>query len=84
MFAGGRRANDIFAGCGAVSSCPGYLGLSEASPKTLRRAHAVHPISALQTEFSLWERSAEVEILPSCRELGIGFVPYARKGCTPA
>jgi len=57
-----------------------YLGLSEASPKTLRRAHAVHPISALQTEYSLWERGVETEILPTCRELGIGFVPYSPLG----
>lgn len=57
-----------------------YIGLSEASPKTLRRAHAVHPISALQTEYSLWERGVETEILPTCRELGIGFVPYSPLG----
>jgi aryl-alcohol dehydrogenase-like predicted oxidoreductase len=57
-----------------------FLGLSEASPKTLRRAHAVHPISALQTEYSLWERGVEAEILPTCRELGIGFVPYSPLG----
>jgi aryl-alcohol dehydrogenase-like predicted oxidoreductase len=57
-----------------------YLGLSEASPNTLRRAHAVHPISALQTEYSLWERGVETEILPTCRELGIGFVPYSPLG----
>jgi aryl-alcohol dehydrogenase-like predicted oxidoreductase len=54
-----------------------YLGLSEASPTTLRRACAVHPITALQTEYSLWERGVETEILPTCRELGIGFVPYS-------
>jgi aryl-alcohol dehydrogenase-like predicted oxidoreductase len=57
-----------------------YLGLSEASPETIRRAHQVHPISALQTEFSLFERSAEAEILPTVRELGIGFVPYSPLG----
>ncbi len=57
-----------------------YLGLSEASAKTLRRAHAVHPISALQSEYSLWERGVEEEILPACRELGIGFVPYSPLG----
>jgi aryl-alcohol dehydrogenase-like predicted oxidoreductase len=57
-----------------------YLGLSEASPRTLRRAHAVHPISALQTEYSLWERGVEAEVLPACRELGIGFVPYSPLG----
>jgi aryl-alcohol dehydrogenase-like predicted oxidoreductase len=57
-----------------------YLGLSEASPKTIRRAHKVHPISALQTEYSLWERSPEGEILNTLRELGIGFVPYSPLG----
>src|SRR5579863_7019092 len=57
-----------------------YLGLSEASPKTLRRARVVHPISALQSEYSLWERGVEAEILPTCRELGIGFVPYSPLG----
>jgi aryl-alcohol dehydrogenase-like predicted oxidoreductase len=57
-----------------------YLGLSEASPATLRRAHTVHPISALQSEYSLWSREVEEEILPCCRELGIGFVPYSPLG----
>jgi aryl-alcohol dehydrogenase-like predicted oxidoreductase len=57
-----------------------YLGLSEASPRTLRRAHAVHPISVLQSEYSLWERGVETEVLPTCRELGIGFVPYSPIG----
>jgi aryl-alcohol dehydrogenase-like predicted oxidoreductase len=57
-----------------------YLGLSEASPATIRRAHKVHPITALQTEYSLWERHAEEEILPTIRELGIGFVPYSPLG----
>jgi aryl-alcohol dehydrogenase-like predicted oxidoreductase len=57
-----------------------YLGLSEASPKTIRRAHKVHPITALQTEYSLWERHAEKEIIPTIRELGIGFVPYSPLG----
>jgi aryl-alcohol dehydrogenase-like predicted oxidoreductase len=57
-----------------------YLGLSEASPKTLRRAHAVHPIAALQSEYSLWERGVEAEVLPTCRELGIAFVPYSPLG----
>jgi aryl-alcohol dehydrogenase-like predicted oxidoreductase len=57
-----------------------YLGLSEASPKTLRRAHAVHPISALQSEYSLWERGVEAEVLPTCRQLGIGFVAYSPLG----
>ncbi len=57
-----------------------YLGLSEASPATIRRAHRVHPITALQTEYSLWERHVEAEILPTVRELGIGFVPYSPLG----
>jgi aryl-alcohol dehydrogenase-like predicted oxidoreductase len=57
-----------------------YLGLSEAGPETLRRAMATHPISALQTEYSLWSREPEEEILPTCRELGIGFVPYSPLG----
>ncbi len=57
-----------------------YLGLSEAAPATIRRAHAVHPISALQTEYSIWSRDPEVEILPTLRELGIGFVPYSPLG----
>ncbi|SFJ73537.1 Predicted oxidoreductase [Paenibacillus sp. UNC496MF] len=57
-----------------------YLGLSEAAPATIRRAHAVHPIAALQTEYSLWSRDVEDEILPLCRELGIGFVPYSPLG----
>ena len=57
-----------------------YLGLSEASPATIRRAHKVHPITALQTEYSLWERHVEKEILPAARELGIGFVPYSPLG----
>ena len=57
-----------------------YLGLSEAAPDTIRRAHAVHPISALQTEYSLWSRDLEAEILPTVRELGIGFVAYAPLG----
>jgi aryl-alcohol dehydrogenase-like predicted oxidoreductase len=57
-----------------------YLGLSEAAPKTIRRAHAVHPIAALQTEYSLWSREPEDEILPTLRDLGIGFVPYSPLG----
>ena len=57
-----------------------YLGLSEAAPATIRRAHAVHPISALQTEYSVWSRDPEAEILPTLRELGIGFVPYSPLG----
>jgi aryl-alcohol dehydrogenase-like predicted oxidoreductase len=70
---------------GAMSALVGegkvrYLGLSEASPATIRRAHAVHPISALQTEYSLWARDPEKEILPTVRELGIGFVAYSPLG----
>ncbi|WP_182085144.1 aldo/keto reductase [Aureimonas sp. ME7] len=57
-----------------------HLGLSEASPATIRRAHATHPIAALQTEYSLWSRDPEAEILPVLRELGIGFVPYSPLG----
>ena len=57
-----------------------YLGMSEAAPDTLRRAHKVHPISALQTEYSLWSRDPEDEVLPTVRELGIGFVPYSPLG----
>ncbi len=57
-----------------------YLGLSEAAPETIRRAHAVHPITALETEYSLWSREPEDEILPTIRELGIGFVPYSPLG----
>ena len=57
-----------------------YLGLSEAAPQTIRRAHKVHPIAALQTEYSLWSRDVETEILPTCRELGIGFVAYSPLG----
>jgi aryl-alcohol dehydrogenase-like predicted oxidoreductase len=57
-----------------------YLGLSEAGPDTIRRAHAVHPITALQTEYSLWSRDPEDELLPLVRELGIGFVPYSPLG----
>lgn len=57
-----------------------YIGLSEAAPATIRCAHAVHPITALQTEYSLWSRDPEDEILPTVRELGIGFVPYSPLG----
>jgi aryl-alcohol dehydrogenase-like predicted oxidoreductase len=57
-----------------------YLGLSEAGPETIRRAHAVHPITALQTEWSLWSRDIEAEIVPVCRELGIGIVAYSPLG----
>lgn len=57
-----------------------FLGLSEAGPGTIRRAHATHPVAALQTEYSLWTRDVEADILPLCRELGIGFVPYSPLG----
>jgi len=57
-----------------------HLGLSEASPATIRRAHAVHPITALQTEYSLWSRDPEAEILATVRELKIGFVAYSPLG----
>jgi aryl-alcohol dehydrogenase-like predicted oxidoreductase len=57
-----------------------HLGLSEAAPETIRRAHAVHPIAAVQTEYSLWTRDPETGVLATCRELGIGFVPYAPLG----
>ncbi|HEY9283440.1 MAG TPA: aldo/keto reductase [Pyrinomonadaceae bacterium] len=57
-----------------------HVGLSEASAETLRRAHAVHPVAALQSEYSLWTREVEDEILPACRELGVGFVPYSPLG----
>lgn len=56
------------------------LGLSEASAATIRRAHAVHPIAAVQSEYSLWSREPEAEVLPTCRDLGIGFVPYSPLG----
>ncbi|MFF0445961.1 aldo/keto reductase [Streptomyces sp. NPDC004609] len=57
-----------------------YFGLSEAGPDTIRRAHAVHPVSVLQTEYSVFERAVEAEVLPVVRELGIGFVPYSPLG----
>jgi aryl-alcohol dehydrogenase-like predicted oxidoreductase len=57
-----------------------FLGLSEANGETIRRAHAVHPITALQSEYSLWTRDPENEVLPICRELGIGLVPYSPLG----
>ncbi|MFL4908895.1 aldo/keto reductase [Streptomyces sp. MMS24-I2-30] len=57
-----------------------HIGLSEASAATIRRAHAVHPITAVQSEYSLWTRDPEAEVLPTCRELGIGFVPYSPLG----
>jgi aryl-alcohol dehydrogenase-like predicted oxidoreductase len=57
-----------------------HLGLSEAAPSTIRRAHAVHPIAALQSEYSLWNREPEEDVIPVCRELGIGFVPFSPLG----
>ena len=57
-----------------------HIGLSEAGPETIRRAQAVHPVAALQTEYSLWSRDPEAELLPLLRELGIGFVPYSPLG----
>ena len=57
-----------------------YIGLSEASPRTIERAHSVHPITAVQSEYSLWTRDPEPEVLPTCRRLGIGFVPYSPLG----
>jgi aryl-alcohol dehydrogenase-like predicted oxidoreductase len=57
-----------------------HIGLSEAAPETIRRANAVHPITAVQTEYSLWSQDPEAEVLPTCRELGIGFVPYCPLG----
>lgn len=57
-----------------------HLGLSEAAPDTLRRAHATHPITALQTEYSLWSRESEAELIPLCRELGVGYVAYSPMG----
>jgi len=57
-----------------------HIGLSEAAPQTVRRAHKVHPVAALQTEYSLWTRDAESEILPLCRELGVGYVAYSPLG----
>src|ERR1700733_8385435 len=57
-----------------------HIGLSEAAPETIRRGHAVHPIAAVQTEYSLWSRDPETEILPTCREVGIRFVPYSPLG----
>ncbi len=70
---------------GAMADCvragkARYLGLSEVGVETLRRAHAVHPISALQSEYSFWERNVEGAVLDTCRELGIGFVPYSPLG----
>lgn len=57
-----------------------FFGLSEAGAETIRKAHAVHPVSAVQSEYSLWTRDVETEVLPACRELGVGFVPYSPLG----
>ena len=57
-----------------------FLGLSEAAPTTIRRAHATHPISVLQSEYSLWERGIEAAVMPTLRELGIGLVPFSPLG----
>lgn len=57
-----------------------YIGMSEAAAGTLRRAFAIHPVAVLQTEYSLWSRDVEDEVLPACRELGIGFVAYSPLG----
>jgi aryl-alcohol dehydrogenase-like predicted oxidoreductase len=57
-----------------------FIGLSEAAPETIRRAHEAHPVTAVQTEYSMWSRDPEREVIPTCRELGIGFVPYAPLG----
>src|SRR5204863_6486136 len=57
-----------------------YIGLSEASAETIRRAHKVHPVAALQSEYSLWNREPEQDVIPTCRELGIGFVPFSPLG----
>ncbi len=57
-----------------------YIGLSEPGPETLRRAHRVHPVAAVQSEYSLWSRDPETEIIPACRQLGVGFVPYSPLG----
>jgi aryl-alcohol dehydrogenase-like predicted oxidoreductase len=86
--AGGQlsdQAGEVFvvgvsAGFGAQHGQVRYIGLSEASPGTIRRAHAVHPLAALQTEYSLWTRDPEAELLPLLRQLGIGFVPYSPLG----
>jgi aryl-alcohol dehydrogenase-like predicted oxidoreductase len=77
-----QRLEDIIAALAALQQAGkiGAIGLSEVSAATLRRAHAVHPIAALQSEYSLWTRDVEREILPTCRELGIAFVAYAPLG----
>jgi aryl-alcohol dehydrogenase-like predicted oxidoreductase len=61
-----------------------HLGLSEPSAKTIRRAHVVQPVTAVQSEYSLWTRDPEAEVLPTCAELGIGFVPWSPIGYTSA
>src|SRR6267142_2085758 len=75
-----RGEDGSFLGVSGKPDYVRYLGLSEAAPRTIRRANAVHPISALQTEYSLWSRDVEDEILPTVRELGIGFVAYSPLG----
>ena len=86
MIEGNRRSQRSDRGDGGRDGRAGRggqgapIGLSEAAPETIRRAHAVHPIAAVQTEYSLWTRDPEAEVLPTCRELGIGFVPYAPLG----
>jgi len=80
-----NREQDIEATMGGLSRLVeegkiDRIGLCEVSAETLRRAHAVHPVTAVQTEYSLWSRGVEAEILPACRELGIGFVPYSPLG----
>lgn len=57
-----------------------HFGLSEAGADTIRRAHAVHPVTAVQSEYSIWTRDSEPEVLPTCEELGIGFVPWSLLG----
>src|SRR5881227_890588 len=79
------RAQRLYSDCSAVIGCVACArrivsGLSEAGPDTIRRAHATHPITALQSEYSLWARDVEAEILPTVRELGIGFVAYSPLG----
>ena len=70
-----RRVGDLIAE-GQV----GHFGLSEASADTIRRAHAVQPVAAVQSEYSIWARDPEAEVLPACSELGIGFVPWSPLG----
>lgn len=79
---GARPIEDVMASLSDLVQAGkiGHIGLCEASAATLRRAHAVHPVAALQTEYSLWTRDVEAEILPTCRALGIGFVPYSPLG----